>query len=154
MADYFFDSSGLVKRYVAESGTAWVIDKFKPRQRSEIAVSQISAVEVVSAITRRRRGGSLETDKSEKAIRRFLRDYHSRFAVVRVNDAIINEAVRLAQIHNLRGYDAVQLATALELKKRLQKSGLPPFEFISADNDLNTAANAEGLTVENPNNYP
>jgi len=28
------------------------------------------------------------------------------------------------------------------------------FTFVSADNELNSAAQAENLTVENPNNYP
>ena len=49
----------------------------------------------------------------------------------------------------LRGYDAVQLAAALEV--RLQ---VPLLILVSGDGDLNTAATAEGLPVENPNTYP
>jgi hypothetical protein len=32
--------------------------------------------------------------------------------------------------------------------------GLPPVPFISADGQLNLAATAEGLTIDNPTNHP
>ena len=47
-------------------------------------------------------------------------------------------------------YDAVQLAAALELN-RISQGGIV---LVSADQDLNAAATAEGLTVENPNLHP
>ncbi len=68
-------------------------------------------------------------------------------------DAIIRNAIYLAQTHVLRGYDAVQLASAIALDAKLSKLGLLPFIFLSADNNLNSAANAEGLMVDNPNNH-
>jgi predicted nucleic acid-binding protein len=54
----------------------------------------------------------------------------------------------------LRGYDAVQLATALETNRKRLSDGLSALVFVSADAELNNAAQAEGLEVENPNNYP
>ncbi len=59
-----------------------------------------------------------------------------------------------ANKYELRGYDAVQLAASLEVEKRIKLTGGLPLIFVSADNDLNQAALAEGLSVENPNNYP
>ena len=54
----------------------------------------------------------------------------------------------LTQQHRLRAYDAVQLATAIAAA-----AVLPGLAFVAADNDLLDAAQAEGLTAENPNNY-
>ena len=52
MGIYFFDSSAAVKRYVAETGTAWVINLFKPSAKNIIYVAQITGVETVLAISR------------------------------------------------------------------------------------------------------
>lgn len=60
----------------------------------------------------------------------------------------------LAETYALRGYDAVQLATACAINALCTANSLPPVKFVSADNELNAAAASEGLIVENPNNYP
>ncbi|MEJ7625122.1 MAG: hypothetical protein WKF34_14110 [Pyrinomonadaceae bacterium] len=58
----------------------------------------------------------------------------------------------------MRGSDAIQLASAVHIQRKLVLIGTNPdeivFTFISADNDLNAAASGEGLPVENPNDYP
>lgn len=56
MADYFLDSSALVKRYVQETGTAWVRGLTRRNARHDLYVARITAVEVTSAIARRRGG--------------------------------------------------------------------------------------------------
>ena len=53
MAIYFIDSSALVKRYVNETGLAWVSGLFDPALNHKIFVAAITHVEFVSAITRR-----------------------------------------------------------------------------------------------------
>jgi hypothetical protein len=60
----------------------------------------------------------------------------------------------VAETYGLRGYDAVQLAAALDVNTSYHAAGLPTITLISADAELNAAATSEGLTVENPNNYP
>ena len=52
---YFVDSSALVKRYVRETGTAWVRSITRRRSSTDIFIALITAVEVTSAIARRRR---------------------------------------------------------------------------------------------------
>jgi len=54
----------------------------------------------------------------------------------------------------LRAYDAVQLAAALEVKRIYQTGGLGPVILVSADQELNAAAVAEGLLVDDPNSHP
>lgn len=154
MAGYFFDSSAIVKRFISETGTNWIIDLMRPSAKNDFAVAHITGVEVVSAITRRHRGKFLTTSQTDKATQRFLRRFNNNFGIVKLNDAIVRNAIYLAQTHILRGYDAVQLASAIELNDTLTKLGHPPFTFISADNNLNSAAQNEGLTVDNPNNHP
>jgi uncharacterized protein len=56
--------------------------------------------------------------------------------------------------HELRAYDAVQLAAFLELNGRWLAAGLSGITLVSADQDLNTAATAEGLLVEDSNVHP
>jgi hypothetical protein len=63
-------------------------------------------------------------------------------------------AVLLARSHGLRAYDAVQLASAIDIQRDHRDAGLAPVTLVSADRDLNAAATAEGLPVEDPNLHP
>jgi hypothetical protein len=60
----------------------------------------------------------------------------------------------LARAHALRGYDAVHLAAATTLNRQRLALGLGAVTLVSADAELNRAAVAEGLLVEDPNRYP
>lgn len=51
MAGYFCDSSAVVKRYISEIGTGWIIGLMRAAAKNEFAVAQLTGVEVVSAIT-------------------------------------------------------------------------------------------------------
>ena|SRR5207249_606074 len=76
------------------------------------------------------------------------------YKIIEVTEALVNRAMALAETSGLRGYDAVQLAAALEVHTSYRVVGLPPITLISADAELNTAATAQGLTVEDPNTHP
>lgn len=56
---YFLDTSALVKRYVLETGTDWILNLTDVSAGNNIAIAQISWVEVLSALSRRRREGTL-----------------------------------------------------------------------------------------------
>jgi predicted nucleic acid-binding protein len=62
--------------------------------------------------------------------------------------------MRLAAVHPLRAYDAVQLAAALSLRTQIAVLGLSAPTFISADKDLRQAAIREGLNTDDPNLHP
>lgn len=55
-----------------------------------------------------------------------------------------------ARKQKLRAYDAVQLAVALDVHRLQEAAGLGPVTLVSSDRDLNIAATAEGLTVDDP----
>ncbi|MGI8494622.1 MAG: type II toxin-antitoxin system VapC family toxin [Pyrinomonadaceae bacterium] len=153
MSAYFFDSSGLVKRYIAETGSKWVIGLLKPSADNGIFIASITGVEVVSAIARRRKGLSLSQAKAQKAIFRFQRDFRQRFVEIPLTSRLVEDAMKSADKYELRGYDAVQLATAIDTNRLRLRRKLSPIIFISADNNLNSAAAIEGLTIDNPNNH-
>jgi hypothetical protein len=54
----------------------------------------------------------------------------------------------------LRGFDAIHLASGLQLQETLVQQGTGvdalPSPYVTSDDRLVTAAQAEGLTVENP----
>lgn len=153
MAVYFLDSSAVVKRYVSELGTAWVQGLFDPAGANRLVVASITGPEVVAAIARRGHGGGLPAAAASRMIDRFRIDFVRSFERVHLTATHIEDAMRLAERHHLRGYDAVQLAAGLAFASISSAAGLPT-TLVSADLELNTAAVAEGLIVENPNDHP
>ena len=153
MAAYFFDSSALAKRYVAETGTTWVQSLADPAMGNSLFVARITLVELVSAITRRQRNGDLTAAAATAALDDVKADFVSDYQVIEVTAALITAASALAEKHSLRGYDAVQLAAALEVNAAYVAAGQPSITLISADLDLNTAGVGEGLTVDDLNTH-
>ncbi len=140
-----------MKRYTKETSPKWVIGLLKPSAKNVIILARITGVEVTSALVRRQ---SLTSHKTAKSIYRFQRDFRKRYVKINLTPTLTEDAMRMAEKHRLRGYDAVQLASALEANQNRQTLGLSSIIFVSADNNLNTAAQAEGLAIENPNSYP
>jgi predicted nucleic acid-binding protein len=58
---YFIDSSALVKRYVAETGTAWIQEITAPFSGNQLIIARITWVEVFSALARRQREDGLSS---------------------------------------------------------------------------------------------
>ena len=59
MAAFIFDASGIVERYLTEIGSGWVQGLTDPAAAHEILLTRITRVEIVAAITRRSRGGTV-----------------------------------------------------------------------------------------------
>jgi uncharacterized protein len=154
MAVHFVETSALAKRYISEIGSAWLRALLDPVAGSETFIARIAAVELIAAITRRERVGSLATSDAMTARTAVRADLAAEYQVVEVTEALIHRAMALAEVHGLRGYDAVHLAAAMEVNVLCVASGLPPVLLISADAELNAAAIAEGLAVEDPNAHP
>lgn len=153
MSSFFCDSSAVVKRYIAETGSAWLSAMTNPASGSFVYVARITFVEVISAVTRREKGGHISATDANNARLIFEQDFLKEFLKVEISENLINEAANLAKKYALRGYDAVQLAAALETERERIAFGLPSLILLSADADLNAAAAGEGLTVDDPNNH-
>lgn len=107
MADYFFDSSALVKAYISEPGTNWVRTILDDPQH-RISISALAEVEVISALTRRFKEGDLTQVELDQACDELSLDY-STYVLVDVTSQLLEAAVGNARNHSLRAYDAVQL---------------------------------------------
>lgn len=153
MSVFFFDSSGLVKRYRRESGTGWVRSRTDPEAENELYVALVAGAEVAAAIMRQQRRGELSVEASEAARSAFKHHYYHQYHVVAITKAVIEDAMELAEKHPLRGYDAVQLAAATQIRRMRTAVGLQAPTFVSADTELNDAATREEFTVEDPNEY-
>jgi hypothetical protein len=99
---------------------------------------------------RRFRIGDLTTEIISEARKNFKRDYHEYFHRISLLEPIIDLAMQLIEKHPLRGYDSVQLATALYFQNVLSAFNGREVTFLGSDKVLNNAAKNEGLTVINP----
>mgnify|MGYP001026931193 CR=1 FL=1 len=154
MGVYFFESSALVKRYATETGPPWVCRLTDPVSGNEIYIARLTGVELIAAFVRKARAGEITPSDAQRAVANFKADWATQYQIVEITAAVVNRAMEYAERYGLRGYDAVQLAVAYELNAVRQDMGLPPLVFVCADNDLNRAAVAEGMVVEDPNHHP
>jgi predicted nucleic acid-binding protein len=151
---YFFDSSALIKRYIPETGTAWVQAIAAPRGGNTVVIAQITQIEIVSGAMRRVRNGEISSRTARTLRLRVGRDASREYMVIHLGQYVIEQAQNLLESHILRAYDSVQLASALEANQQLLAAGLPLLVFVSADRQLLTAAAAEGFTTDDPNLHP
>ena len=149
MAVYFFDTSVIVKRYVQETGTAWVQGLTAPSAGHSLILARITLVETIAAVTRRARFGNISPVDAATAITDFEFDFGRQYFIIEISAGLVVQAASLAKQHALRGYDAVQLAAAIQLHAQD-----PSMTLISADAELNKIALTAGLTVEDPNTHP
>jgi predicted nucleic acid-binding protein len=153
LAVYFFDTSAIVKRYASESGSAWVLDISDPATGNPIYLARITEVETVSAITRQARENKILASDAASAIVMFRYDFFNHYRKVEITPGLIDKAVLLVQSYALRGYDAVQLAAAIQVNTDRLSSEMSAIILISADVELNAAAITEGLAVDDPNRH-
>lgn len=138
----FFDASALVKRYVLEDGSD-AVERLLRRHLP--AAARLTEVEVASALERRCREGSFAAAERDRAIAALRRDVQS-FLMVETTAAVVERALALLARHPLRTGDALQLASALELRERLEYR----VSFAVFDRRLGEAARREGLDLDFP----
>ena len=103
-------ASTLVKRYVAERGSDAVSALLA--EAAVVATSIVSRAEVGAALAGAVRRGVVDDAGGRRAQRRFTREWPG-LARIPVTEALVARADSLAWEHDLRGYDAVQLASAV-----------------------------------------
>jgi predicted nucleic acid-binding protein len=116
--------------------------------------TRITWVEVLSALARRQREGSLAPDDVIQAIETYRYDMNTQYQVSEMDPALAKAAGDLVIRHPLRAYDAVQLASALRAQSDLARVTTPALTFLTADDRLLAIAQAEGLRTDNPNHHP
>jgi predicted nucleic acid-binding protein len=135
----YLDTSALVKRYVAEPESALLAPFFDV---GALATSRITWAEARSALARREREAPLAAAALAEARRRLGVDW-PLLRLVEVTQPVVERAGELADAFALRGYDAVQLASAEAVWRVLGG----PLVFLSFDRRLNRAARLLGLSL-------
>lgn len=154
MALYFLDSSAIVKRYVGEPGHAWIVSLSDPTQNHDVQIVQVALVEVIAALCRKAREAAITETERDALIADFRNDMITTYGMRTVTTQVYTHAGDLCRAYRLRAYDAVQLASVLALRDDALATGAPAPIFVCADTDLLGYAASEGLSTENPNNYP
>jgi uncharacterized protein len=128
-----------VKRYVEEPGTEAVRALLS---QGVVTTARLSQAEIASALARRCREGAFSDTERDRALLALHADF-AALALVELTGAVISKSVGLLVRQVLRAADALQLASCLELRERLDL----PVVFVAWDRRLLDAARAEGLDV-------
>ncbi len=134
----YLDTSLLVKLYVPERGSREVATAV--RADPQIVVSDLTRIELASAVARLVREGALASSRGRDLLARLEREWEG-YVRVAVSDEVLTEGVALLARHPLRTLDAVQLASAL----LVDRSAPTRVRFGTADRRLGQAAAGEGL---------
>jgi predicted nucleic acid-binding protein len=134
----YLETSNLVKLYVREKDSDAVRESVKGAEA--VATSVLSYAEARAAFARKLREKGI-SEEAHKAVKGTLdRDWPSYF-VLNVSAGTARSAGDLAEKHMLRGFDALHLAAAVELRT----AGVSGLRFSTADTRLRDAARLEGF---------
>ncbi len=134
----YLETSNLVKLYVQEADSGDVAKLVSDAEA--VATSIVAYAEARAAFARKFQEKGI-SDEDHKKIKDDLdRDWESIF-VIKLTAAVVRSAGDLAEKRSLRGFDALHLASALELQKAVPL----PVRFSSSDARLREAAEKEGL---------
>jgi predicted nucleic acid-binding protein len=133
----YFDTSAVVPLVVAEAGSARAATLWDGADR---AVSvRLVYPEGRAALAQAQRLGRLTVRQLRAAVREFEARY-LELDLVELDDVLARRAGHLAELHGLRGYDAVHLAAADRVRD-------PDLVVVAGDRALLTAAAAEGIAT-------
>jgi predicted nucleic acid-binding protein len=133
----YFDTSALVPLLVDEPGTDVATVLWNEADR--IAAVRLVYAEGCAAFAMAVRAGRIGHSDLRKSIEG-LDHLYQQMDIVEVSDALVRRAGALAEVHSLRGYDAVHLAAAETLIAE-------DLVFVAGDEPLCQAAGSVGLAV-------
>lgn len=134
----YLDTSAWLKLYVDERGTQEVIAAVQAAEL--VAISRIAYAEARAALARVLREKRTTLAEHRKRIAALDADY-VEVLKVEVSEEVVRQAGELAESHALRGFDAIQLASARWLARKARK----PVRLLAFDERVNEAAHALGL---------
>jgi predicted nucleic acid-binding protein len=157
MSVFYLEPSALVKYYVTEPGSTWVRQVVDTAENVLIS-AEITIPEVAAALGVITRVGRMSRRQRDAFWEQFRRDLVRRYEFLPAPRTLINRAATLCLQYPWRGFDAIHLASGLQLQETLTQQGTQGYAlsstYITSDDRLVTAAQAEGLAVENPFWHP
>jgi predicted nucleic acid-binding protein len=149
----YIDPSAWVKRYYHETGTELTNQLFDTRlnvRPARLLCSRVGITEVISVLNRHRNAGRVTQSLFNMAYAHFEAETR-RTRLLSVRNHQLDASVRYILTHSLNATDALHLQVALEVQSQLHRQGDTLLLF-GADQRLLRAAQAEGLTIFNPEN--
>lgn len=135
----YFDTSALVKAYIAEDGSSDVLALLNLPDLQPGSLLLLE-VEMAAALGKAARLLRLAQDTLARAWEGFLRDWEA-FARIEVSEPLVRRAAQLALEQSLRGYDSLRLASALTWQEYLGE----PLTLATFDRELWQAARVLGV---------
>ena len=154
MANYFFDTSALVKRHVNETGSSWVKSLVRAKAGHRVYIARITTVKLTSAITRRQHAGDLSAAQAGAILGHFRRHLTQYYRIIELTPAPLCRGDAGSPQSPAQGLRCRTPAVVLEVHRLQPDAGLGPVTLVSVDRDLNTAATTEGLAVEDTTMHP
>ena len=136
----YLDTSALVKRYVAEAGSAEVVNLIEEADSTGSVC--LTRVEMASALSKAVRMNWVNAKNAEIIWLDFLSHWQF-FARLAVTSVLTERASRLAWEYELRGYDATHLAAAQIWQETLEM----PVTLATYDRELWSASKKIGMAV-------
>lgn len=143
MANLFFDTSALVKRYHDEPGTETVDALIEGGDG--VVISSLAIVETASAFRRKYNQGHVEKESMELLLAAFFREALEDFQIIPMEESIVQFSFDLVLDADLRTLDSLQLAAALSIG-----ADDDTVTFVSADRALVSTAESRGLNALDP----
>ena len=134
----YLDTSALIKRYISEKGSQEVNAVLQ--QADILGATLVTYAEMTAAFAKIVRMGLQDRDNVHSKMTTFYRDWRN-ITRVPVTESLLWLAGDLAWEHGLRGYDAVQLASAMVWRDYFAS----PVTFATFDKKLWQAAGEAGL---------
>lgn len=135
----YIDTSALVKLLIVEDGSVALAEALTG---ASVWTSRASYVEARAAVARREREASAPREACAAARLQLQADWPA-YTVVELSPGLAETAAEFAEAFALRGFDAIQLASA-----HLAKSSVPEtVSFFAFDRRLNRAARLLGLQL-------
>lgn len=137
----YWDSSALVASFIAEQETSKVRSFSIQAGELRSYTAIITPLEVESALQRRLREQSISVKQADET-RLLISEFRKQAYLVIADQNILDIALHLQKIYNLRVADALQLASA-----RAGTENPSKVYFLCLDEKLNEAAKREGFHV-------
>jgi uncharacterized protein len=135
----YFDTSAFLKLVIAEPGSEQVIELWT--SADQVVSSPLLYPESRAALAMAHRLGRLSPAEASAARTEFEALF-ADLALVNATVDLLRRAGDLAEIHALRGYDALHLAS-------IEAIGDPETVMVTADHELKAAAADQGLATAN-----